>query len=88
MVLQHDLAARQALRRERVYRDRMDPFAFSDNYLLRHYKLPRQELLNWCDRLEPLVGRATRRSHAVPVRLSTLSVIRHKISDNNRYTVP
>ena len=34
LIVQHDLAVRRALRHERVYRDRMDHLAFSDDHPL------------------------------------------------------
>ena len=45
-----------------VNEETMDPFAYSDEHLLKYYRFPSQELLHWCARLEPRVGPATRRS--------------------------
>ena len=36
---------RHALRRERRFRDRLDPLALSDEELIRHYRFPRRELI-------------------------------------------
>lgn len=58
-ILQHDLVILRAMRRERNYRYRMNPLAFSDEHLLKYNGFPRQELVHWCERLEPLVGPVT-----------------------------
>lgn len=76
LVLHHDMLVHRALRRERVFRDRIDPFDFSDEHLLRYYRFPRRDLLVWCDKLEPHIGPKTRRSHAVPTYLQVLLAFR------------
>ena len=51
--------------RERVFRDRIDPFNVSDEELLKHYPFPKQAILEITDLLidcEP----KTRRNHTIP----------------------
>lgn len=76
MILAHDRAVRRALRRERVFRDPLDPLAVSDEHLLRYYRFPRRELQWLCDVLEPHIGPVTRRSHAVPCHTQVLVALR------------
>ena len=44
---------RRALRRERRFRDRLDPLALSDNELMSKYCFPRHELILMIEELEP-----------------------------------
>ncbi|KAK3887538.1 hypothetical protein Pcinc_008355 [Petrolisthes cinctipes] len=45
-----NLPRTRALRRERCFRDRLDPLALNDNELIRHYHFPRHELTQLIDR--------------------------------------
>ncbi|MPC78667.1 hypothetical protein E2C01_073161 [Portunus trituberculatus] len=45
----------RVLRRERRFRDRLDPLALSDGELLLKYRLPRQELILLFKEMEPLL---------------------------------
>lgn len=67
---------RRRLRRERVYRDPLDPLHVSDEHLLRYYRFPRQEIINLCQELDPHIGRRTRRSHAIPTHTQVLITLR------------
>ncbi|XP_050687164.1 putative nuclease HARBI1 [Eriocheir sinensis] len=64
------------LRRERRYRDPLDPLQVSDEHLLRHYRMPRHEILRLCDELSPLLSRATKRAHAIPTHTQVLVTLR------------
>lgn len=56
----------RSLRRERRFRDRLDPLGLSDNYsgVISHYRFPRDELLQLMQELELALRRA-RRSLAI-----------------------
>ncbi|XP_047468574.1 putative nuclease HARBI1 [Penaeus chinensis] len=66
----------RALRRERHYRDPLDPLHVNDNHLLRYYRFPRHEILWLCEVLDPYLRRRTRRSHAVPTHTQVLVALR------------
>ncbi|KAG0723402.1 Protein pelota [Chionoecetes opilio] len=66
----HSLRAHRGLRRERRSKDHLDPLHHSDEDLLRHHRLPRQEILEPCEELEPFIGRPTQRPHAIPTHSS------------------
>lgn len=66
----------RALRRERRYRDPLDPLDISDEHLLRYYRFPRQEILHLCEELQPHLQRRTRRSHAIPTHTQVLVALR------------
>ncbi|XP_042889388.1 putative nuclease HARBI1 [Penaeus japonicus] len=66
----------RALRRERRYRDPLDPLRISDEHLLRYYRFPRCEILRLCEELDPFLRRRTRRSHAVPTHTQVLVALR------------
>lgn len=53
----------QALGRERVFRERADILAETDEWLLSRFRLPQAVVLNICDLLEPQVTRETHRSN-------------------------
>lgn len=69
------LAARQ-LRRERRYRDPLDPLHIDDNELLRNYRFPQNKIISLCEELEPHIGRRTRQSHAIPTHTQVLLTLR------------
>lgn len=73
------LAARQ-LRRERKYRDALDPLDVSDEDLLRYYRFPRHEIISLCEELHPHIGRQSRRSHAIPTHTQVLMTLRFLVS--------
>ncbi|XP_050707633.1 putative nuclease HARBI1 [Eriocheir sinensis] len=64
------------LRRERRYRDPLDPLHVSDEHLLRVYRFPRQEIIRLCDELRPHLERRTRRAHALPTHTQVLAALR------------
>lgn len=66
------LAYRRSLRRERVFRDPLDPLEVSDEFLLKHYGFPRREILQLAEELRPVIERATHRSHAIPCHTQVL----------------
>ena len=68
IALTHD----RVLRRERVFRDRLDTLSVSDEHLLRYYRFPRRDILWLCEELQQDIGRVTRRTHAVPTHTSVL----------------
>ena len=58
---------RGALRRERIFRDRCDPFDFPDTVLYERYRFSGDGLRYICALLEPYVANATHRSLALTV---------------------
>uniref|UniRef100_A0AAV2LAR2 Uncharacterized protein n=1 Tax=Knipowitschia caucasica TaxID=637954 RepID=A0AAV2LAR2_KNICA len=64
-----------ALRRERTFRDWSDFLSESDDWLLSRFHLPRHVLVQLFEKLEPQLGRQTRRSRAIPVPLQVLSTL-------------
>ncbi len=74
LVLLEHIAAR-ALRRERVFRERTDMFAESDEWLFSRFRLPREVLIDLCNSLEPHLSHITNRSHPIPPYLQVLCTI-------------
>lgn len=70
-----DALARQALGRQRVFRQRADLFAETDEWLVSRFRLPRAVLLHICHLLEQQLGRKTRRSNPIPPHLQILTTI-------------
>ncbi len=66
----------RGLRRERRFKDHLDPLHHSSEDLLRHYRFPRHEILELCEELERFIGRPTQRSHAIPVHTQVLMSLR------------
>ena len=66
----------RALRRERRFRDCLDPLALRDDELLRKYRFPRQEPILLFEEMEPHLRRRTRRSQALPVHTQVLLALR------------
>lgn len=64
------------LRRERVFKDRLDPLDVNDEYLLRYYRFPRHEILQLCEEIGPDICRPTNRTHAIPVHTQVLVALR------------
>ncbi|XP_039619162.1 putative nuclease HARBI1 [Polypterus senegalus] len=74
LVLLEDLQ-QSLLRRDRVFRDRTDLIAESDEWLISHFRLPRAILLDLCQQFSQLLERLTKRTSAVPVHTQVLSTI-------------
>lgn len=66
----------RARRRERVFKDPLDPLHVCDNHLLRFYRFLRGEILRLCRELQHDIGRVTRRSHAIPTHTLLLVALR------------
>ena len=66
---------RERLRAEREFNDRTDLLAKSDSWLISRFRLPRHVLIWLCNRLDPLLRRPTRRSHAIPVHAQVLTTL-------------
>ena len=64
LALLEDLA-NDALRRERVFRDREDFLAHDDDWLMSRFRFPRAILLELCSELRPVLERPSRRNRAV-----------------------
>ncbi|KAJ4929712.1 hypothetical protein JOQ06_018734 [Pogonophryne albipinna] len=56
---------RGALRRVRIFRDRLNPLAFSEEYLYERYRFSSEGLTYLCQLLEPYIANATHRSCAL-----------------------
>lgn len=70
----------RAVRRERVFRDHLDPFYVSDEHLLRYYRFPRLEIIDLIGKLEPDLKRKTNRSHSISVNTQVLVALRFYVS--------
>ncbi|XP_039602265.1 putative nuclease HARBI1 [Polypterus senegalus] len=74
LVLLEDLQ-QALLRRDRIFRDRTDLLAESDEWLISRFRLPRPILLDLCQQFSQLLERPTKRTSAVPVHTQVLSTI-------------
>uniref|UniRef100_A0A9J7Y678 Putative nuclease HARBI1 n=1 Tax=Cyprinus carpio carpio TaxID=630221 RepID=A0A9J7Y678_CYPCA len=63
------------IRRERVFRDHDDFLAHDDDWLISRFTFPRAVLLDLCAELGPVLERATRRNHAIPVQIQVLTTL-------------
>uniref|UniRef100_A0A9J8AW41 Putative nuclease HARBI1 n=1 Tax=Cyprinus carpio carpio TaxID=630221 RepID=A0A9J8AW41_CYPCA len=63
------------IRRERVFRDHDDFLAHDDDWLISRFRFPRAVLLDLCAELGPVLERATRRNHAIPVQIQVLTTL-------------
>ncbi|XP_062300173.1 putative nuclease HARBI1 [Scomber scombrus] len=70
-----DALARQGLGRERVFRDREDVFAETDEWLMQRFRLPCAVLLDICNLLQPNLTKETRRSNPVLPHVQVLTVL-------------
>ena len=69
--------AGKSMKRQRVFRDRMNPLDhLDDTALFRRYRLPRHCLLDLIRQMEPHLERTTRRSHSLPVSIQVLCALR------------
>ncbi|XP_028304088.1 putative nuclease HARBI1 [Gouania willdenowi] len=64
---QEALMLRRAFRRERVFRDRSDPLAFTDDYLYERYRFSADGIRYLCRLLGPRLRHQTARSRALSV---------------------
>uniref|UniRef100_A0A9J8CWU3 Putative nuclease HARBI1 n=1 Tax=Cyprinus carpio carpio TaxID=630221 RepID=A0A9J8CWU3_CYPCA len=74
LALLEDLA-NNALRRERVFKDRADLLGESTEWLLSRYRFPKNVLLALCRDLGPVLERETNRTKAIPVHIQLLSTL-------------
>ena len=71
------ILAGESMKRQRVFRDRMDPLDhLDDTALFRRYRLPRHCLLDLIREMEPHLERTTQRSHSLPVSIQVLCALR------------
>mgnify|MGYP000225442310 CR=1 FL=1 len=60
----------RALRRERVFRDRLNPLESMDDIeLINRYRFPRHVIIDIVSKVEGYVTRPTRRVHAIPTHI-------------------
>jgi hypothetical protein len=78
---------RRALRRERVFRDRQNPFDFPDSYLYERYRFSAEGMSYLCELLEPHITNVTRRSHALTVPQMVCIALRFFASGTYLYAV-
>ncbi|XP_064650925.1 putative nuclease HARBI1 [Lineus longissimus] len=72
-----DQENRRARRRERIFRDRMQPLDYYDDVdLMKRYRMPRHVLTEVIDLIRADVEHPTQRSHAIPATLQILTAIR------------
>ena len=66
-----------ALRRQRVFRDRLQPLdIYDDVELIKRYRMPRHVLLKVIDFIRDQVEHPTKRSHATPATLQIITALR------------
>ena len=77
LILLEDVEARRALRRQRVFRDRLQPLdVYDDVDLYQRYRMTRPVLLEVIDLLEDEIAPDTLRSHAIPASLQVCVALR------------
>ena len=75
VILLEDQAARRGLRRERVFRDRANPIAWSREELWRRYRFTRRGLMALVAALEPKITHETGRSQALSPLLQVCTTL-------------
>lgn len=70
------------LRRERRFRDHLDPLDVSDEVLVTKYRFLRAEIVHLCEQLGPQLERTTLRSHAILVQTQVLLALHFYASGN------
>lgn len=74
---QHDIAHRRAIRRERIFRDRVHPLdLYDDIQLYQRYRFDRQTLLELIDLVRDDLQSGTYRNQALPPELKILAALR------------
>ena len=81
------ILVRALFHRERVLRDRQDPFAHNDHYLYERYRFSRQGLIYLRDLLEPYIANSTRRSRALTVSQTLCIALRFFATGTFLYSV-
>uniref|UniRef100_A0A9J8AKJ7 Putative nuclease HARBI1 n=1 Tax=Cyprinus carpio carpio TaxID=630221 RepID=A0A9J8AKJ7_CYPCA len=81
------LILRRAFRHERVFRDRADPLAFSDEYLTERYRFSGDGIRYLCRLLGPNIQHRTARSHALTVPQMVCVALRFFASGMFLYSV-
>lgn len=87
LVDEEALILRRALRRERVFRDRHDPFAFSDEWLYERYRFSGGGQRYICRLLAPRISNPTARNQALTVPQMVCIAIRFFACGTFLYTV-
>lgn len=81
------LVLRRAFRRERVFRDRLDPLAFPDDHLYERYRFSADGIRYLCRLLGPRIKHRTARSHALSVEQMVCVALRFFVSGAFLYSV-
>nr|XP_046149116.1 uncharacterized protein LOC123991537 isoform X1 [Oncorhynchus gorbuscha] len=87
MVDEEALVLRRAFRRERVFRDRLDPLAFPDDHLYERYRFSADGIRYLCRLLGPRIKHRTARSHALSVEQMVCLALRFFASGAFLYSV-
>ena len=69
--------ARRALNRERVFRDRQNPFDLNERDTVTKYRLHRQSIIYLCDLLSEDLERPTARCNALSVGIQIFATLRY-----------
>lgn len=68
---------RQLIRRERVFRDIINPLDYMDDCdILEKFRLPRHVIFDLCNELNDRLEHPTKRSHALPTSLQVMVALR------------
>ncbi|XP_033966949.1 putative nuclease HARBI1 [Pseudochaenichthys georgianus] len=78
---------RGALRRERIFRERLNPLAFPEEYLYERYRFSSEGLTYLCQLLEPYIANATHRSCALTVPPTLCIALRYFATGSFLYAV-
>ena len=78
---------RGSLRKARVFKDRQNPLAFSDEHLYERYRFSAEGIVYICQLLEPCVASVTRRSRALTVPQIVCIALRLFASGSYMYSV-
>ncbi|XP_056596696.1 putative nuclease HARBI1 [Triplophysa dalaica] len=81
------LVLRRAFRRERVFRNRLDPLAFPDDHLYERYRFSADGIRYLCRLLGPRIKHRTARSHALSVEQMVCVALRFFASGAFLYSV-
>ena len=71
------MASDCALNRQRVFRDRSNPFDLPDHEIIARYRLPRAAILDICDLLQPDLERDTMRTNALAASTQVFATLRY-----------
>ena len=86
LLLAVDAAMRRNLRRNRIFRDRINPLEqYDDVDLMKRFRMPRHVILEVINLIETEIEHPTQRSHAIPASLQVLCALRYYATGNFQF---